>query len=99
MYSSRSWKAARLYVKGIIEPIEEEAVPEEEKHDQDADHTELLPQAAVRYFLSEFSTHRLEVMKFSMAKVVQGRPPRFWLFIFRPYAGLFCFRHYPESPG
>lgn len=26
-------------VKGIIQPIEEEVVPEEEKHDQDADHT------------------------------------------------------------
>jgi hypothetical protein len=26
-------------VKGIIQPIEEEEVPEEEKHDQDADHT------------------------------------------------------------
>jgi len=32
-------EGSTVSVKGIIEPIEEEEVPEEEKHDQDADHT------------------------------------------------------------
>jgi hypothetical protein len=32
-------EGSTVAVKGIVEPIEEEAVPEEEKHDQDADHT------------------------------------------------------------
>jgi hypothetical protein len=36
-------------VKGVIEPIEEEVVPEEEKHDQDADHKNYyhVPQFAI----------------------------------------------------
>jgi len=32
-------EGSTIYVKGIIEPIEEEAVPEEEKKAEDADHT------------------------------------------------------------
>jgi hypothetical protein len=38
-----------VMVKGIIEPIEEEAVPDEEKHDQDADHKNYyhVPQYAI----------------------------------------------------
>jgi hypothetical protein len=31
-------EGSTVAVKGIVEPIEEEVVPDEEKHDQDADH-------------------------------------------------------------
>lgn len=32
-------EGSTVVVQGIVQPMEEEAVPEEEKHDQDADHT------------------------------------------------------------
>jgi hypothetical protein len=43
------FEGSTVVVKGIIEPIEEEAVPEEEKQNQDADHTNYyhVPQYAI----------------------------------------------------
>ena len=42
-------EGSTIFVKGIIEPIEEEAVPEEEKKSEDADHTNYyhVPQYAI----------------------------------------------------
>jgi hypothetical protein len=42
-------EGSTISVKGIIEPIAEEAVPDEEKHDADADHTNYyhVPQYAI----------------------------------------------------
>jgi len=36
---SSDLEGSTVSVQGIIQPMEQEAVPEEEKHDQDADHT------------------------------------------------------------
>lgn len=36
---SMDLEGSTVVVQGIVQPLEEEAVPEEEKHDQDADHT------------------------------------------------------------
>lgn len=43
------FEGSTVVVKGIIEPIEEEALPEEEKHDVDADHKNYyhVPQYAI----------------------------------------------------